>query len=95
MPTKYIFRRLHFYSRLTRNSNLGFSNSDAIPELFWSKGGQKDYVSCKSLDLYKRTFVQRTLFKKHMYMKIKDRKEKEELCKAFIKLNNNLYLEYI
>lgn len=68
MTTKYIFKKLHFYSRLTKYSNLGFSNSDAISELFWSKGGKKDYVSCKSLDLFQRTFVQRTFVQgTHVY----------------------------
>jgi len=33
-----------FYSRLTRNYNPGFSNSGAILEIFWSKGGKKPMI---------------------------------------------------
>lgn len=76
MLTKYTFRSIHFYSRLTKISNLLFSNSDAIPEVFWNKGGGEDYVRCKSLNLYnqsERTFVQGTVI--HMYMKIKDKRK--------------------
>lgn len=47
-------------------------------------------LTCSSELLFKEL-----LFKEHMYMKIKDRKEKEELCMTFKKLNHNLHLEYI
>lgn len=30
-----------FYSRFTRNSNLGFSSSGAIPEIFLEQGGKR------------------------------------------------------
>lgn len=70
VPETYIhlpntFSEAHtFYYRLTRNSNLGFSNSGAIPEIFLEQRGEKPYVSSKSLNLYKwseRTFVQGTV----------------------------------
>ena len=58
-----------FYSRLTRNSNLGFSNSGAILEIFWSKrGAGKAYDSFKFLNLYNwslRTFPQGIVIHTH------------------------------
>ena len=57
-----------FYSRLTRNSNLGFSNSGAILEIFWSGGGGEAYDNFKFLNLYNwslRTFPQGIVIHTH------------------------------